>query len=109
MMGLSGPFAFVNTIAIRVVSAETTNGPRAFRKLSTSPSAIFCSADFFIISDIPATWLLGMASNLVSDFQFNILAAAKLSAIGQRGHVKIAGSISLDPNRYNSDLPEGRR
>jgi hypothetical protein len=37
----------VNTIAMRVVSAATTNGPRSFRKLSTSDSAAFCSLDLF--------------------------------------------------------------
>ena len=32
MMGLPGSFASVNTMAIRVVSAATTNGPRSFLK-----------------------------------------------------------------------------
>src|SRR6202035_5907592 len=40
-------FASVNTIAMRVVSAATTNGPSSFRKLSTSDSAAFCSLDLF--------------------------------------------------------------
>src|SRR5664279_664027 len=53
MIGLSGSVASVNTIAIRVVSAATTNGPRSFRKLSTSASAPFCSIDFLVISDMP--------------------------------------------------------
>src|ERR1035437_1536419 len=53
MMGLSGFAASANSIAIRVVSAATTNGPRSSRKLSTSASASFCSTDFFAISDMP--------------------------------------------------------
>src|SRR6185312_13380407 len=53
MIGLWGSVASVNTIAIRVSSAATTNGPRFFRKLSTSASAPFCSSDFFVIFDMP--------------------------------------------------------
>ena len=40
-MGLSASLASVKTIAIRVVSPATTNGPRFFRKPSTSASATF--------------------------------------------------------------------
>jgi len=40
----------MNTIAIRVVSAVTTNGLRIFRKLSTSASASFFYSDFFLFS-----------------------------------------------------------
>src|SRR5665647_2228074 len=47
MSGWLGSFASVNTMAMRVVSAATTNGPRSFRKLSTSDSAAFCSVDLF--------------------------------------------------------------
>src|SRR5664279_5845344 len=45
MSGWLDSLASVNTIAMRVVSAATTNGPRSFRKLSTSNSAAFCSLD----------------------------------------------------------------
>jgi hypothetical protein len=45
--GRLASLASVNTIAMRVVSAATTNGPRFFRNLSTSDSAAFCSFDFF--------------------------------------------------------------
>src|ERR1700730_2282389 len=56
MTGLSDAFASVNTIAIRVVSAATTNGPRSFRKLSTSASAAFCSPDLFSSFDMIAAY-----------------------------------------------------
>ena len=36
MIGWPGSFASVNTIAMRVVSAATTNGPRSLPKLSNS-------------------------------------------------------------------------
>src|ERR1700730_9731813 len=41
IIGLLGTFASVNTIGIRVVSAATTNGPRSFRKCSTSAFGVF--------------------------------------------------------------------
>src|SRR5450755_2786048 len=47
MRGWLDSLASVNTIAMRVVSAATTNGPRSFRKLSTSDLAAFCSVDLF--------------------------------------------------------------
>src|SRR6202035_1168703 len=56
IIGLSGFVASVNTIAIRVVSAATTNGPRSFRKPPTSASAAFCWSDFFVISDMPRVY-----------------------------------------------------
>jgi hypothetical protein len=51
----AAPFASVNTIPMRVVSAATTNGPTSFRKLSSSDSAAFYSWDLFSslgISDV---------------------------------------------------------
>jgi hypothetical protein len=50
MIGLSGSVASVNTMAMRVVSAATTNGPRSSRNPLTSASAAFWPADFFVKS-----------------------------------------------------------
>jgi hypothetical protein len=54
-MELLRSFASVKTIAIRVVSAATTNGPRSFRWSSISASATSCSFDLFLVSDISQT------------------------------------------------------
>jgi hypothetical protein len=53
IIGLPGCFAFVNTIAILVVSAATTNGPSFSSKHSTLASASFCSSDLLIIFGKP--------------------------------------------------------
>ena len=60
MIGWPGSFASVNTIAMRVVSAATTNGPRSLRKLSTPASATFCSSDLFSIFGI--RWVVRLAA-----------------------------------------------
>ena len=64
MIGLFGFFASANSIGIRVVSAATTNGPRSFRKRSTSASAAFWSSDLFFISDIRAALFSRLGSEL---------------------------------------------
>jgi adenylate cyclase len=52
MIGWPGSLASVNTMAIRVSSAATTNGPSSCRKLSTSASAAFCPSDLSVIFGI---------------------------------------------------------
>jgi hypothetical protein len=50
MIGCSGSVASVNIMAMQVVSAATTNGPRSFRNALTSASAAFWPVDFLVTS-----------------------------------------------------------